>query len=33
MLNALRAVFDEHQTNGKVAFEYDTAVYYGQLSA
>lgn len=33
MLNTLRAIFDEHQTNGNVAFEYDTAVYYGQLPA
>jgi ubiquinone/menaquinone biosynthesis C-methylase UbiE len=33
MLNALRAVFDNHQTTGKVTFEYDTSVFYGQPSA
>ena len=32
MLNSLRAIFDEHQSNGKVAFEYDTTVYYGRLA-
>jgi len=33
MLNMLRAGLDEHHTNGKVAFEYDSAVYYGLPSA
>jgi ubiquinone/menaquinone biosynthesis C-methylase UbiE len=31
MLEELRNIFDEHQTAGKVAFEYDTRVYFGQL--
>ena len=31
MLRELRRIFDEHQVNGRVAFEYDTRVYYGQL--
>ena len=33
MLEALSALFSRHQTDGKVTFEYDTCVYYGQLSA
>ncbi len=32
MLQELRAIFDRYQENGKVAFKYDTAVYYGRLS-
>lgn len=28
---ALRAIFDAHQLDGVVDFEYDTEVYYGQL--
>jgi SAM-dependent methyltransferase len=32
MLRALRELFAEHATNGTVAFEYDTALYYGQVS-
>jgi SAM-dependent methyltransferase len=32
MLNELRTVFDKHQRNGRVSFDYDTSVYYGQLS-
>jgi SAM-dependent methyltransferase len=32
MLDALGAIFDAHQANGQVAFEYDTTVYYGKLS-
>ena len=32
MLNALRQIFEANQRNGNVAFEYDTKVYYGQLS-
>jgi SAM-dependent methyltransferase len=33
MLEALSMLFAGHQTDGKVTFEYDTLVYYGQLSA
>jgi SAM-dependent methyltransferase len=33
MLEALNTLFSRHQTDGKVVFEYDTLVYYGQLSA
>jgi len=33
MLNALNALFSGYQTSGTVVFEYDTLVYYGQLSA
>lgn len=32
MLAELRTLFDIHQQNGKVAFEYDTQVFYGTLS-
>ena len=32
MLRELRRIFDAHQVNDRVAFEYDTRVYYGQLS-
>lgn len=31
MLKRLKEIFDEHQLNGKVSFEYDTAVYSGVL--
>jgi ubiquinone/menaquinone biosynthesis C-methylase UbiE len=31
MLRELRRIFDAHQMQGRVAFEYDTRVYYGQL--
>lgn len=31
MLGELRRIFDTHQVNDRVAFEYDTRVYYGQL--
>jgi len=31
MLCELRRMFDAHQVNGQVAFEYDTRVYFGQL--
>ena len=31
MLKALRNIFDAHQKDGRVAFEYDTRVYYGRL--
>jgi len=33
MLEALNTLFSRYQTDGKVVFEYDTLVYYGQLSA
>ena len=31
MLRELRRIFDAHQANGRVGFEYDTQVYCGQL--
>jgi SAM-dependent methyltransferase len=31
MMAELRAIFDRHQQDGQVAFEYDTQVYWGQL--
>jgi ubiquinone/menaquinone biosynthesis C-methylase UbiE len=31
MLRELRRIFDEYRVNDRVAFEYDTRVYYGQL--
>jgi len=31
MIDALHTLFDAHQHEGQVAFEYDTIVYYGQL--
>lgn len=31
MLAALRALFDAHQVEGTVSFDYDTEVFYGQL--
>ena len=31
MLRELRRIFDTHQLDGRVTFEYDTQVYYGQL--
>ena len=31
MLRELRRIFDRHQRNGRVSFEYTTRVYYGQL--
>ena len=31
MLDALRALFDKHQINGKVSFDYVTLLYFGQL--
>lgn len=33
MLEAIDALFSEHQTDGQVNFLYDTVVYYGQLTA
>jgi hypothetical protein len=33
MMDRLREIFDQYQANGQVAFEYDTKVYYGPLSA
>ncbi len=32
MISSLREVFEEHQQSETIAFEYDTRVYYGQLS-
>lgn len=32
MVHDLRRIFDAHQTNGRVTVEYDTNVYYSQLS-
>lgn len=32
MLESLRTIFDQYQSGGKVVFEYDTTVYYGQLA-
>ncbi len=32
MLKALRQMFDEHQVDGKVAFIYDTRLYFGRLA-
>jgi ubiquinone/menaquinone biosynthesis C-methylase UbiE len=31
MLRELRRIFDQYRVNDRVAFEYDTRVYYGQL--
>ncbi len=31
MLDALQAIFAEHQEDGRVAFDYDCRVYYGRL--
>jgi hypothetical protein len=31
MLRELRRIFEAHQAEGRVAVEYDTRVYYGQL--
>src|SRR5579862_6117683 len=31
MLSGLRRIFDAHQVNDRVRFEYDTRVYYGRL--
>jgi hypothetical protein len=30
MLNTLKAIFDRHQVNGQVCFEYETQVYLGR---
>jgi SAM-dependent methyltransferase len=32
MVAELRAIFDAHQRGGQVVFEYDTIMYYGQLT-
>ncbi len=32
MLAELVRIFDQYQTDGKVAFSYDTRMYYGQLT-
>jgi len=31
MLAALKTIFDAHQENGRVRFDYETSMYYGQL--
>ena len=31
MLERLREIFDAHQVNGQVSFDYDTRIYYGQM--
>jgi hypothetical protein len=31
MLAELRRLFDRHQRDGRVVFEYDTQVYWGRL--
>lgn len=31
MLARLREIFDAHQVNGQVSFDYDTRVFYGQM--
>ena len=31
MLRELRRIFDAHQVDGRVVFDYDTRVYFGQL--
>ncbi|HEV2704651.1 MAG TPA: class I SAM-dependent methyltransferase [Pyrinomonadaceae bacterium] len=33
MLERLREIFDEHQNNQQVSFDYDTLVYYGQIKS
>ena len=33
MLRDLRRVFDAHEKNGLVNFDYETEVYYGQFDA
>lgn len=33
MLAELKRIFDRHQKHGTIAFEYDTHVYYGRLTA
>jgi SAM-dependent methyltransferase len=32
MIGELRAIYDQHQRDGKVAFHYDTNVYYGRIT-
>jgi len=32
MLRELRRIFDSNQVNGRIIFEYDTRVYYGQMN-
>ncbi len=33
MLERLREIFDEHQKDNQVSFDYDTLVYYGQIKS
>jgi hypothetical protein len=32
MLQKLHSIFEKYQVNGRVMFEYDTQVFYGQLT-
>ncbi len=32
LIEELQQIFDRHQTNGTINFEYDTKVFYGQLT-
>jgi hypothetical protein len=31
-MSGLKSLFDEHQSGGKITFDYQTRVYVGQLS-
>ncbi len=31
MMRELRRIFDDHQVDGRVSFDYDTRVYYGHV--
>jgi SAM-dependent methyltransferase len=31
MMRELRRIFDQHQVDGRVSFDYDTRVYFGQM--
>ena len=33
MLDALATIFDQYQVDGRVSFDYETQVYYGQLAS
>ncbi len=32
MIDALNQIFDRHEQRGKICFEYETKIYYGQLA-
>lgn len=32
MLNELKIIFEQHQTNNQISFEYDTELYFGHLA-